>query len=134
MFLSCVVSGEGCGIRLYRFLIIVLSSTFYISCTCYTFSLLADRNQLEVTCFKSMLVLLACSRDGLTVTTMKMTFSSGTYQTSIELVREDSVLYDASLRGYKDHTLKKNIWKEIEIEMNIKSVNLSTPFDNWCSS
>ena len=52
-----------------------------------------------------------------------MKFSSGTSETLIGLVREESALYDASLPGYKDHTLEKNIWKEIAKEMNMKNVN-----------
>ena len=62
-------------------------------------------------------------------------------------MREEPVLYDASLSGYKDHTLQKNIWKKIATEMSFKNVtckytfwqkwasrmsHVSTPFDNLC--
>ena len=33
-------------------------------------------------------------------------------------MRERSALHDASLSGYKDHTLQKNIWKTIATEMS----------------
>ena len=52
-----------------------------------------------------------------------MKFSSGAYEKLIGFVGEESAFYDASLPDYKDHTLKRNIWKIIAKEMNMKNLN-----------
>ena len=58
----------------------------------------------------------------------KVRFKTETYEKLIGLVREEPALYDASLSGYKDHTLQKHIWKNIATEMSFKTVTCKYTF------
>ena len=57
-----------------------------------------------------------------------MRVKTETFEKLIGLLKEEPALYEASLSGYKDHTLQKNIWKKIATEMSFKNVTCKYTF------